>query len=613
MVEADGIRNPGGVEGPPPRPPVTPGRIWRLVADEEFRRALVHVRPYARRLLLVLFLSLAGTGLSLFLPYLSRALVDDALVGRDPQALVRIVGLFLLVTVLSFGVNVVSGLRYTRVSAEVLFDMRLALYEHLQRLSPRFHARTPLGEIVSRLNNDISEIQRVAAETALAWVGHVLFLVGAVVVMLWLDARLFAVSLLLLPLSLWAMVRYRRRLEGSVTELRARSSDIGSFLIETLQGVRLVVVSNAQGRETTRFRAKNDAFIRSLMEMQWHRYLSGGLPGLILAGGTAMVFLYGGSRVIGGAISLGTFVAFMAYQSRLMSPVQGLMGLYANLVTVRVSLRRVHELLDTPPEVEESADALPLPDAAGDVRMEGVTFTFGRGEGILEGVDLHLRPGETVAVVGASGSGKSTMADLLVRHLEPDRGRILLDGHDLRRLRLADLRRHVVAVDQEPFLFHASLAENVRYASPDASREAVDRVLRDAGLGALLDALPEGMDTVVGERGRSLSVGERQRLALARALLCDPAVLVLDEPTAALDPASEEAVMRSYGSATRSRTTLLITHRATVAGGADRVVVLARGRIVQEGPPELLASVPGPFRQLFQREATREEEARLPS
>lgn len=221
-------------------------------------------------------------------------------------------------------------------------------------------------------------------------------------------------------------------------------------------------------------------------------------------------------------------------------------------------------------EVEEAENALRLPEARGEIRMEEVTFTFGRGEGILDGVDLHLHPGETVAVVGASGSGKSTMADLLVRHLDPDGGRILLDGHDIRTLRLPDLRRHVVAVDQEPFLFHATLAENVLYARPDAPPEEVDRVIREAGLGALLDSLPDGLDTVVGERGRSLSVGERQRLALARALLCDPAVLVLDEPTAALDPASEEEVMRSYGSATRSRTTLLITHRATVAGGADR-------------------------------------------
>jgi ATP-binding cassette, subfamily B, bacterial len=597
VVSPQGPRLPDGGESPKGRRPIL---------DDELRRALAHVRPYARRLLLVLVLSLAGTGLSLFLPYLTKALVDDALMGRDAGALVRIVGLFLLVTGLSFGVNVASGLRYTRVSAEVLFDMRLALYRHLQRLSPRFYARTPLGEIVSRLNNDISEIQRVAAETALAWVGHVLFLVGAVAVMLWLDARLFLISLLLVPLSVWAMVRYRRRLEGSVTELRARSSEIGSFLIETLQGLRLVVVSNAQERENDRFRAKNDAFIRSLMEMQWHRYLSGGLPGLILAGGTALVFLYGGSRVIAGAISLGTFVAFMAYQSRLMSPVQGLMGLYANLVTVRVSLRRVHELLDTPPEVEETPDALPFPEATGDLRMEGVTFTFGRGEGILDGVDLHLRPGETVAVVGASGSGKSTIADLLVRHLDPDQGRILLDGRDLKSLRLGDLRRHIVAVDQEPFLFHASLAENVLYARPDASPGEVDRVLREAGLGTLLDSLPEGVATVVGERGRSLSVGERQRLALARALLANPVVLVLDEPTAALDPASEEEVMRSYGRATRHRTTLLITHRAAVARGADRVVVLQGGRIRQEGPPGLLATVPGPFRQLFEGEVASE-------
>jgi len=576
--------------------------------DAEFRRALAYVLPYTRRLALVLALSLAGTALSLYLPYLTRALVDDALIGGDSRALVRIVGLFALVTVLSFGVNVTSGLRYTRVSAEVLFDMRLALYRHLQRLSPRFYSRTPLGEIVSRLNSDIGEIQRVAAETALAWVGHLLFLGGAVAIMLWLDPRLFLVSLVMVPLSVAAMIRYRRLLESSVAQLRARSSELGSFLIETLQGMRLTVVSNAQERETVRFRERNDAFIASLMRMQWHRYLSGGFPGLILAVGTALVFLYGGSRVIAGSITLGTFVAFMAYHMRLMSPIQGLMGLYANLVTVRVSLRRVNQILDAAPEVDDPPEPVPLPHTRGALRLEGVSFTFHRGEGVLRGVDLTVEPGETVAVVGVSGSGKSTLADLLVRHMDPDEGQILLDGHDLRHLRLAELRRHVVAVDQEPFLFHASLKENVRYARPDADAAAVEAALRAAGLGDLLASLPEGMDTVVGERGRALSVGERQRLSLARALLADPAVLVLDEPTAALDPASEAAVIRGYEAVMRGRTTLLISHRLEVARKADRVVVLEEGRIAQEGPPDLLLAAPGPFRALFSSAERREAE-----
>src|ERR1700682_3186940 len=247
--------------------------------------------PYWRRLLLVLVLSLLSTALSLVLPYLSKDLIDRAFLGHDPHILFVIVALFIGITIVSFVLNIVSGLRYTRTSAEILFDMRLSLYQHLQRLSPRFYARTRMGEIVSRINNDIAEIQRIAAATAVAWLPNVLFLIGTVGFMLWLDARLFLLTIALLPASFWALVHYRKRLEGKVATLRQASADIGSFLIETLQGVKLVVTSNAQQREELRFRGKNDAFIRALMSMQLLSYMSGGLPGLILSGSTVLVFL----------------------------------------------------------------------------------------------------------------------------------------------------------------------------------------------------------------------------------------------------------------------------------------------------------------------------------
>lgn len=568
------------------------------------RKSLLHYAiPYWRRLALVLVCSLLGTALSLALPYLSKDLVDRALLGRNMQALFQILGLFVAITLVSFALNAVSGLRYTRVSAEILFDMRLALYEHLQKLSPRFYARTRMGDIVSRINNDIGEIQRIAAETALAWVGNILFLIGSIAVLLWLDARLFLLSVALLPASLWALTHYRRRLESKVAALRQASADIGSFLIETLQGVKLVVTSNAQAREVERFRRRNDTFIDALMSMQLLSYLSGGLPGLILSGSTLLVFLYGGHLVIQSKLTLGSLVAFLAYQMRLFPPIQALMGLWAGIASARVSLARVDQIFDTAPEVVEAPEAIALPAVRGEVEFADVSLAFDRGAPVLDGVSFRLRAGETLAIVGPSGSGKSTIADLLLRLLDPDRGAVLLDGHDLRRLRLSDLRARVVLVDQEPSLFHTTIAENLRYARPQATGADLERAARAAGIAGFIAALPRGFDTVVGERGAELSAGERQRIAIARAFLADPAVLVLDEPTASLDPVSERSVIAGYEAVMRGRSTIIITHRLELALEADRAIVLDGARVVESGAPVELRAAEGAFAQLFARSA----------
>lgn len=572
--------------------------------EPQFRRALAYVVPYWRRLLLVFVLSLLSTGLALYVPYLSRSLVDGALLGGDGNALRRIVLTFALITVASFALNVVSGLRYTRVSADILFDMRLALYRHLQRLSPRFFASTRLGDIMSRINNDISEIQRVASEVVLATLGNVIFLAGSLGMLVWLDLRLFLVSVLFLPPSLWALVRYRRRLEGRVRTVRERSADIGSFLIETIQGMKLVVTSNAQVREADRFRQRNDAFVEALMSMQWVTYLSGGLPGLILSGSTAIIFLYGGSRVIDGTITMGTLVAFMAYQMRVLPPVQALMGLYASLATAKVSLGRVQELLDANVDVIDTPESAGLSRVDGRVTIEHVTVSFDRGAPLLNDVSIEIAPGEVLAVVGPSGSGKSTLTELLLRLIDPDQGRVLLDGRDLREVPLREVRRHIVLVDQEPFLFHASLLENLRYASPEATDEDLAAAVRAAGLEAFIAELPEGYATQVGEGGRALSAGERQRIAIARAFLAAPTVLVLDEPTASLDPSMTRQVMTGYEALMRGRTTVVVSHRFELARQADRVVVLDGANVVEQGTPLELMARGGAFVRLFDTSST---------
>jgi len=570
------------------------------VLDSDLRRALSYVTPHWRRLLLVLGLSLISTVLSLYIPLLSRQLIDGALIGGNSRLLVRIIGQFAALTLGSFALNVVSGLVYTRASAEILFEMRLGLFRQLQRLSPRFYADMPVGQIATRLNADIGEIQRVAAEIALAWVGNVIFLIGTVVILYRLDRVLFAASLAVLPLAVWALVRYRSRLEDAVTGVRDRSADVGSFLIETLLGMKVIVGFNAQDREAKRFRDRNDAFIDALMSMRRLTYLSGGVPGLLLSAGSAVVFVVGGMRVIDHTITIGTLVAFIAFQMRLVWPIQALMGLYASLASARVSLRRVNEILDAPLDVVEAPDAVPLPAARGHIALDDVTFGFGRGVAVLDHVSLEVRAGERLAIVGRSGEGKSTIADLLVRQLDPATGRVLLDGVDVRRARLADVRRNVLVVDQEPFVFNATIAENIRYARPDASDADVLSAADAAGLTALVDRLPQGIETSAGERGRALSAGERQRLAIARAFLADPAVLVLDEATGSLDPVTESQVAAGYEAVMRGRTTIIITHRLELARRADRVVVLERGRIAEHGTAsELLDNADSSFAGLF--------------
>ena len=544
-----------------------------------YRRAFAYLVPYWRRLVLVLAVSLLSTALSLAQPYIGKLLIDEALLRRSMQALVTIASLMVAVAIFGFALNIISSYRYVKVSAEVLFDMRLALYRHLQALSPRFYARTRLGDIVSRMNNDIGEIQRVSADTLLSLLGSVAFLAGSVVIMISLNWRLFLMSIALLPLSALVLRHYQRRLTGQIRVLRERSADIGSFLIESLMGIRLVVASRAEEHEVTRFRARNLQFIDALLAMQLTSYLAGALPGTLLTLATAAVFLYGGKLVIDGAMTVGGLVAFMAYHLRLLAPVQSLMSLYAGLATARVSLDRVFELLDTPVDVRERPDAVPLEAVRGEIEFQGVTFCHERDTPVLDHVSFRIRAGSFCAIVGPSGVGKSTVADLILRLQDPDSGTVRLDGRDLREIQLAGLRGAIALVEQSPFLMHAGIAENIAYANPGATRGDIVEAARAAAIHDFIQSLPEGYETVVGERGLALSAGERQRIAIARSLLRRPSVLVLDEPTAALDPETEAELARKLAERMRGRTTIVITHRVALMDMADQVIMLEAARL----------------------------------
>ena len=557
---------------PPPQPAIT----WR-----EYGRLGVFIRPHAVRLVGILIISLLATLLGLAQPYISKLLIDNALLRRNWTALWQVAALMFVATVLGFLLNILSSYQYVRVSAAMLFEMRLALYRHLQTLSPRFYAKWRLGDLVSRLNNDIGEVQRVSADSLLAVLSNVVFLIGSIAMMLWLNWRLFLVSVILVPLCLYTFTRYQRKLTLLTKDLRERAADVGSLFVETLIGIRSVMAANAGEYEAWRFGKQNSRFVDALLRMQLVSFLSGGLPGTILTVATSLVFLYGGKMIIDGKMTIGTLVAFMAYHTRLLAPVQNMMGLSANLASARVSVRRIFEILDTPADVVERPGALPLAPIQTKIVLENVMLRHDR-EGILKGVSCEIEAGTFCAILGPSGAGKSTIADLLVRFLDPDSGRITADGMDLREFRLDDLRREIVLVDQTPHLFNCSIAENISYSRPESTRAQIEAAGREAGLDEMIQRLPEGYETKTGERGLALSAGERQRIALARALLRNPSVLILDEPTSALDAETERLVAQNLRQSLRGRTVIVITHRPALAEIADTVLHLRDGRIATE-------------------------------
>jgi len=548
---------------------------WR-----DFLRMKVFVRPYACQLGLMIVIGLAGSALGLVQPYLSKYLVDNALLRRDVHALMISAVLMFAATVAGSILSYVSGYGYMRVSASMLLDMRLKVYAHLHALSPRFYARARLGDLVSRLNGDVAEVQRISSDFFLTTLTNALFIAGSLGMMIWLSWKLFFVGIVLIPFSIALFRFFQIRMNLLARELRERSAAIGTLFVETLLGVRLVACFNSSEYESERFRSRNDSFVSTLMRFQSTSMLGRTVPGTLLTAATTAVFVYGGQQIIAGQMTMGTLVAFMAYHSRLLSPVQSLLGLSASLSSAKVSLSRVLELLDAPIEVTEQPDAVAVSAVHRSIEFRDVTLRHD-GRAVLDDVSFEIPAGVFSVIVGPSGSGKSTIADLMVRLLDPDAGAVMIDGLDLKRTRLSDLRRTVVLIDQSPYLFHGTLYENIAYAKPFVGRVAVEQAAHAAGLTELLRGLPEGLNTVAGERGLTLSAGERQRVAIARAFLAKPEVLILDEPSAALDPARERELVDNLRWAFAGKTLIAITHKPALASVADHILYIKDGRVVE--------------------------------
>ncbi|MCY1281521.1 ABC transporter ATP-binding protein [Pseudomonas jinjuensis] len=527
------------------------------------------VRPHRMAILGLLGMSFCASLLVLAQPWLTKMLIDDGLLARDFPTLVLVaiamIGAGLLGTALS-GVN---RFLHTRLSGRILFSLRDALYRHLQTLSPNFYGKRRIGDLMSRLDGDVAEIQRFAVDSLFSAVSSVIGLVGALALLLTLSWQLSLLVALLIPLDVLWLRWMRRKVEREARSLRERSADMSSFFVETLPAMKFIQSAGQQTRESQRLEGLGQGYLGQLLRLQLTEFFTQAVPGTLMSLSRACAFLVGGYWVIQGSWQLGSLIAFSTYLGMAIGPVQSLLGLYVALQRMTVSLGRVMELRREQPGVQSPAVAQPMP-AVGELRFDGLGFSHaGRAQPVLREVNARIPAGAKVALGGASGVGKSTLIDLLQRFYDPEQGRILLDGTDLRELDLFELRRRIAVVSQDIVLFRGSLADNLAYSAPHVSREEIVRVAELARLDALIESLPEGLDSPLGERGQQLSGGQKQRIAIARALLQDPLILVLDEATSQVDEATEREVIAAIDRLFAGRTRILISHRPSTLAEAD--------------------------------------------
>ena len=526
------------------------------------------VRPHRLAIGGLLGLSVCASLLVLVQPWLTKLLIDDGLLARDFSRLVLIAGLMILAGLLGTLLSGVNRYLHTRLSGRILFALRDDLYRHLQRLSPSFYGQRRIGDLMSRLDGDVAEIQRFAVDSLFSAVSSVIGLVVALAMLLTLSWQLSLLALVLIPLDVLWLRWMRRKVERDVRQLRERSADMSSFMVETLPVMKFIQSAGQQQREARRLDGLGQGYLQQLLKLQVTEFFTQAVPGTLTSLSRACAFLIGGYWVVQGTWQLGALIAFSTYLGMAVGPVQSLLGLYVAIQRMTVSLGRVMELRGEEPGISNPEAPLPVPEQ-GELHFHAVHFCHpGRGS-TLQGIEARIPYGRNVALSGTSGAGKSTLIDLLQRHHDPQSGQVLLGGVDLRQLDLAQLRRRVAVVSQDIVLFRGSLADNLAYSVPDASREAVAEVARLAQLQGLIESLPEGLDSPLGERGQQLSGGQKQRIAIARALLQDPMILVLDEATSAVDEATEREVIEAIDHLFAGRTRILISHRPSTLADAE--------------------------------------------
>jgi ATP-binding cassette subfamily B protein len=570
--------------------PVSLRRIARLFA------------PHKAALGVVVALIVLSSAVGLAQPFLVRHVIDDALPRQDVRLLLLLVGAMLGVAVATAVIGVVQTWLSTAVGQRVMHRLRSDLFAHLQQQSLGFFTRTRGGEVQSRLVNDIGSMQGVVTQTATSIAANLTVVIGTAVAMVALSWRLALLSLVVLPPAV-LLARQVARMRHKITgERQRRLADLHVQIEEGLSvsGVLLTKTLGASPRLTAKFEETSADLvgleIRSRLAGRWRM----ATMTVVFAAVPAAIYLAAGFPATSGGMTIGTLVAFIALQGNVFRPLMGLLNVGVDLTASMALFSRIFDYSDLPVEIAEPESPIRLDRAGarGDVRFEGVGFAYDADRPVLTGIDLHVPAGTTLALVGETGSGKSTLASLVPRLHDVTTGRVSIDGVDVRQLASADLSDLVGVVTQETYLMHASVRENLRHARPDATDAEIEQACREARIHDLINSLPDGYDTLVGSRGHRFSGGEQQRLAIARTLLRDPAVLVLDEATSALDNETERSILATFDAVARSRTTITIAHRLSTVRDADQIAVLHRGRVVELGTHEDLLLLGGRYADL---------------